>query len=323
MATEVTYNGDGSSVTFNITFPFLQSADVKVQVDGTTVNTPTDYSVTGNVVEFVTAPPTGTSNVRLYRNTDKTTPAITYSAGSAIKADDLNKNHLQTLYSLQEIGTVTANDSGLGLTSGSKGDIQVVSGTDWYIKTDAVESNMLATDSVTSDAIAANAVGVSELNSSINTTLNAVSNKADIGGNISLFTNDTGFITQSQVPTSFVTGMILMYTGTTAPTGWALCDGTNGTPDLRDRFIVGSGNTYSVGNTGGANSVNLNVNEIPSHSHSYVGHTYPGSGPEQNQAGGPEDRTSFNVNKTTGTTGSGQAHENRPPYYALCFIVKI
>ena len=37
---------------------------------------------------------------------------------------------------------------------------------------------------------------------------------------------------------AFVTGMIMMYTGSTAPSGWALCDGQNGTPDLRDRFIV-------------------------------------------------------------------------------------
>ena len=322
MATEVTYTGDGTDVTFDITFPFLKSSDVKIQLDGTTKNTPADYSITGNVVTFVSAPTNG-ATVRLYRNTDKTIPQATFNAGSAIKAEELNNNQLQALYSLQEVGTVTANDQGLGLTSGSKGDIQVVSATDWYIKDDAIESNMLNTNSVTSDAIAANAVGTSELASSINTTLNAVAGKAETGANLSTFTNDTNYITVAQVPTSFVSGMILMYTGTTAPTGWALCNGSNGTPDLRDRFIVGSGSSYSVGNTGGSNSVNLNVNQIPSHTHSYVGHTYPGSGAEQNQSGGPEDRTSFNVGKTTGGSGGGQAHENRPPYYALCFIVKL
>lgn len=322
MATEVTYTGDGTDVTFDITFPFLKSSDVKIQLDGTTKNTPADYSITGNVVTFVSAPTNGAA-VRLYRNTDKTIPQATFNAGSAIKAEELNNNQLQALYSLQEVGTVTANDQGLGLTSGSKGDIQVVSATDWYIKDDAIESNMLNTNSVTSDAIAANAVGTSELAPSINTTLNAVAGKAETGANLSTFTNDSNYITVAQVPTSFVSGMILMYTGTTAPTGWALCNGSNGTPDLRDRFIVGSGSSYSVGNTGGSNSVNLNVNQIPSHTHSYVGHIYPGSGPEQNQGGGPEDRTSFNVGKTTGASGGGQAHENRPPYYALCFIVKL
>ena len=121
----------------------------------------------------------------------------------------------------------------------------------------------------------------------------------------------------------FVTGMIMMYNGSSAPSGWAICDGSSGTPDLRDRFIVGTGSSYSLGNTGGANSVTLTTAQMPSHTHSYVGHTYPGSGPEQNQSGGVEDRTSFNVNKTTGSQGGGQAHENRPPYYALMFIMKL
>jgi len=51
------------------------------------------------------------------------------------------------------------------------------------------------------------------------------------------------------------------------PDGWALCDGTNGTPDLRDKFIVGSGSTYSVGDTGGLNAVTLTTAQLPSHTH--------------------------------------------------------
>jgi hypothetical protein len=54
-------------------------------------------------------------------------------------------------------------------------------------------------------------------------------------------------------------GIICMWSGAVdaVPWGWALCDGTNGTPDLRDRFIVGAGSTYAKGATGGATSVNL------------------------------------------------------------------
>lgn len=330
MATEVTYTGDGTDVTFDITFPFLKSSDVKIQLDGTTKNTPADYSITGNVVTFVSAPTNG-ATVRLYRNTDKTIPQATFNAGSAIKAEELNNNVLQALYALQEIGTVTANDQGLGLTSGNKGDIQVVSATDWYIKTDAVESNMLntnsvtsdaiATNSVTSDAIAANAVGTSELDSSINTTLNAVAGKAETGANLSTFTNDTAYITQAQVPTSFVTGMILMYTGTTAPTGWALCDGTNGTPNLRDRFIVGSGNLYSNGDTGGqADAI------IPDHTHptTFDGNKYfPGAGSTSIGYGGAGGYPADVFSMSNPSNGESVTNKNLPPYYALCFIVKL
>jgi len=63
-------------------------------------------------------------------------------------------------------------------------------------------------------------------------------------------------------------GMITMWSGTEVPNGWALCDGTNGTPDLRGRFVVGAGGSYSVGATGGANSVTLTTNQIPAHNHS-------------------------------------------------------
>ena len=50
------------------------------------------------------------------------------------------------------------------------------------------------------------------------------------------------------------TGVIVMWSGSIAsiPTGWLICDGTNGTPDLRNRFIVGAGSTYSVAGTGGS-----------------------------------------------------------------------
>ena len=123
----------------------------------------------------------------------------------------------------------------------------------------------------------------------------------------------------------FVTGMILLWSGASnaIPSGWVLCNGSNSTPDLRDRFVVGAGSGYSVGATGGAASVTLTVNQIPAHTHTHTKATHPsGSGPEQNQSGGPEDRTNFGDTGTTGSTGGGQSHENRPPYYALCYIMK-
>jgi microcystin-dependent protein len=51
------------------------------------------------------------------------------------------------------------------------------------------------------------------------------------------------------------------------PSGWRLCDGTFGTPNLRDRFVVGAGTTYTVGSTGGFNTVTLDTTQIPSHTH--------------------------------------------------------
>ena len=65
-------------------------------------------------------------------------------------------------------------------------------------------------------------------------------------------------------------GAIIMWSGsiTDIPSGWTLCDGSDGAPNLQDRFVVGAGNSYGVGGTGGSSSVSLSTSELPSHSHS-------------------------------------------------------
>ena len=120
---------------------------------------------------------------------------------------------------------------------------------------------------------------------------------------------------------AFVSGMIMLWSGTNAiPTGQYLCDGNNSTPDLRDRFVVGAGNSYSVGDNGGADSVTLTVSQMPSHTHTLDGRSGSyGSGQPFSAKGAKEP---FWQNMTTDSTGGGQSHENRPPYYALCYIMK-
>ena len=121
------------------------------------------------------------------------------------------------------------------------------------------------------------------------------------------------------------TGTIVMYNGDVAPSGWALCDGQGGRPDLRDKFIVGAGSAYSRGATGGANSVTLSINEMPAHDHDtdLDGYKVFATGPNAMGFigyGGPGGYPGGYVNMQN--TGGGQAHENRPPYYALTYIIK-
>ena len=203
------------------------------------------------------------------------------------------------------------------------------------------EASAFKDGSIGTADIADDAVTTDKLANSINTT---IAGKANIGANLSTFTNDTNYITLAQVPASFVTGMILMFTGSTAPSGWALCDGQNGTPDLRDRFIVGTGSTYSSGNTGGVNSVTLTESQIPSHNHTFSGsssHSHSvktgdssdastGTLKFVHDASGSSNRSglvnsstvTISISGNTGNKGSGNSHENRPPYYALAFIMK-
>ena len=127
---------------------------------------------------------------------------------------------------------------------------------------------------------------------------------------------------------AFVSGMIIIWSGAAnaIPSGFVLCDGNNSTPDLRGRFIVGhhpSNGDYDVNDTGGAETVTLTVAQMPTHNHptSFDGKKYfPGGGSTTIGFGGaggyPADVFSMS------NTGSSQSHENRPPYFALCYIMK-
>jgi microcystin-dependent protein len=147
----------------------------------------------------------------------------------------------------------------------------------------------------------------------------------------------TGFANNALVPT----GAIIMWSGATVPSGWGLCDGSAGRPDLRDRFIVGAGSSYGVGATGGQNTVTLSVNQLPPHSHGVndPGHSHPttyiltsatGDGGKRLLSSNFNNYGSAALNSddaTTGisiqNTGSGQAIDVRPTYYSLAYIIKL
>jgi hypothetical protein len=143
-------------------------------------------------------------------------------------------------------------------------------------------------------------------------------------------------------------GGIFLWSGSigSIPAGYLLCNGTNGTPDLRDRFVVGAGSTYGVNATGGsANAVVVSHTHSatvtdPGHQHSYrldvngasvafVGNQGNLGGPTLGEGTGPggsissgtqSSGTSISVsNASAGVSGT---NANLPPYYALCYIMK-
>ena len=124
---------------------------------------------------------------------------------------------------------------------------------------------------------------------------------------------------------SFITGMIILWSGAAdaIPSGFVLCDGNNSTPNLSGRFVVGydaSNSDYDVNDTGGSESVTLTVNQIPAHTHN-INLAVRAFYQEPRNFGVGTDG-SANNSEDTGSTGGGQSHENRPPYYALCYIMK-
>lgn len=122
----------------------------------------------------------------------------------------------------------------------------------------------------------------------------------------------------------FPIGGIILWSGSqdNIPENWQLCDGTNGTPDLRDRFVLGAGATYNVGDTGGEAAHTLTTLEIPAHNHALeLNYMYVQDG--TTSSGVYSTSGSYSDTKTTQNAGGGTAHNNMPPYYALCYIMKV
>lgn len=163
-------------------------------------------------------------------------------------------------------------------------------------------------------------------------------------GNISVTTDATiaGKLTANGAISFLPRGSIIMWSGATVPAGWALCDGQNGTPDLRGRFVIGAGasgttNTYAgfgaaaydrsynfaLNETGGEFAHVLSVAEMPSHRHNIhtggnSGCTPAGRVTQWNQC----DDWGFKDDNIIANTGGNEKHNNMPPYYALSYIMK-
>lgn len=126
-------------------------------------------------------------------------------------------------------------------------------------------------------------------------------------------------------------GAIIAWVGDSSPgEGWALCDGTNGTPDLTERFIVGTcpNGAYALAEAGGKKTVELSVDAIPSHTHTASvrvprqPHYHFNSVSLKNGQSVWGRGTSTTATATSSSAGRGEAHENMPPYYVVRFYMK-
>lgn len=192
------------------------------------------------------------------------------------------------------------------------------------------------------DAVATGLIVSSAYNAGTNILTLTTAN----GDNIAI--DMTAIISDSVGTALMPVGGIIMWSGSIGaiPASWALCDGTGGTPDLRDRFIVGAGTTYAVGASGGEATHNhagqtgghaLLESEMPSHYHgngiaddNVNGIEWRGTQPIPPLGSGIANSGTATLEGLTETVGGDDPHSHAiaidsslPPYYALAYIMKI
>jgi microcystin-dependent protein len=159
---------------------------------------------------------------------------------------------------------------------------------------------------------------------------NELSNEAlqNIG---SIYKKDTLAVSRLSVTESFnllPPGSIIAYNKNTAPQGWTICNGTSGSPDLRGRFILGTGPGPGLTNRvlnqkGGAENHTLTLGEMPKHTHGlrvwHANFKHKGSATE----GSTKDDSDGAFTLTTHPTGESKPHNNMSPFYVLTYIMKL
>ncbi|BAQ94029.1 hypothetical protein [uncultured phage_MedDCM-OCT-S28-C3] len=196
--TQNSFTGNGSTTNFSFTFPYIKEADVKAKIDG--VNTTAFTLANATTVSFTSAPASGAAII-IFRDTDNDEKTATFFAGSAVKAEDLNSNFDQVLFTAQEVDnnalqTLGGTMSG-DLSFGQNADIIFEGTTD-----DANETTLTVTDPTADRTI----------------TL------PDVTGTV-VTTGDTGTVATAMVADSAITSA-------------KISDGTIATGDIADDAIT-------------------------------------------------------------------------------------
>jgi hypothetical protein len=294
--------------------------------------------------------------------------------GTVVTAAQPNITSLGTLTGLSVAGTVSATSVAGTVTTAAQPNITsvgtlsslAVSGTISGTLATAAQPNVTSLGTLASLAVTGNITGgnlsVTNIVGTVSTasqpnitalgtlTSLSVSGTSTLSGTVTAPTAGNGTSNTQVATTQFVqntvsnastvpSGAILLWSGSIAsiPAGWFLCDGTNGTPNLQDRFVVGAGSTYAPAATGGSadaiviahtHTATSAVTD-PGHNHSYnapagfVDEGFSGSavaGIVVSNTGNAV--TGITVATTVASAGASGTNANLPPYYALAYIMK-
>jgi hypothetical protein len=360
-STRVSATGNGSGLAYSTPVYTPGASQLRVYIDGVrqfgSAYTETSGNTAGSgIVTFGTSPATGTSllfEVDGFIINPYFANNITFTAPFGGIVSTANTIQL-AIQDLETRKAALAGPTFIGIAT------SVTPSTDTsntQIATTAFVKNSLNNSNTYTMSVSGNAgtvtngvytvgdqtiAGTKTFSSAISGSVTGSANTASFSTTQAVTSNDGRIATTAFVRSIVPSGVILMWSGSiaTIPSGWLLCDGTNSTPDLRNRFIVGAGSTYAVGATGGSadaivvshtHTATSNVTD-PGHSHRVTrpwgvaggSGFYAGSFSTAEGTSDPTTTvtTGITVSTSISSSGSSGTNANLPPYYALAYIMK-
>jgi microcystin-dependent protein len=243
--TENTYTGNGSTVLFSFTFPYLETTDIKVSLNGTLTTAYTLANAT--TVQFNTAPANGAA-IRIYRDTDDANVYATFFPGSAIRSEDLNNSLTQVLYKTQETVNFAASTDASAITATAASALSNSQQALTTANTASATANGIA--STANSALSASTNAVNTANSASNTATSALSVANSISATATAALPKAG---------GTMTGQILGEPSASASTpGYAFASDSDtgvGHPGANELSLVTGGVTRLTADSGGSISI--------------------------------------------------------------------
>ena len=200
---------------------------------------------------------------------DEARNAVLVLTGTLTQQRNLIAPLVEKTYSIKN---TTTGGFGVQVVGSSGTGVVIPNGQTIPVYCDGTNFYALVTGTATNFAVAGNLTtsGNETIGGNLAVTGTSTFTGIPTGPTAAVGTNTTQLATTAFVRSIIPAGVILLWSGSVAsiPSGWLLCNGSSGTPDLRDRFVVGAGGSYAVAATGGATAVSLGTTNLPSHTHS-------------------------------------------------------
>lgn len=324
------------------------SITTAAQPNITSVGTLSSLAVTGSIGAGSISANSITSNTLIYSNSIINNNVISTNSlvssggitGTLLTNAQPNITSVGTLSSLSVSGAVNAASVAATSVSGTSLSGTLATAAQPNITSLGTLNNLSVSGTITGTLATAAQPNITSLGTLTALAVSGIASAATAAnGTSNSQVATTQFVANSVINSALPSGVILLWSGAVIniPSGWVLCDGSNGTPDLRGRFVVGAGGAYSPGATGGsANAVVVahthtatSVVTDPGHAHSY---NAPSGTDDGGFSGSVVDNivpsttgsntTGISVATTVLSSGVSGTNANLPPYYALAYIMK-